>query len=206
MTFPGNNAMRHLCLILTLLIASTALGQATQPVTAPDPTTAIGALRQELIDSFNKGDLPRLLSHLDPDVVVTWQNGEVCRGPDAVKAYYDKMMSGPDRIVKTVKADPKVTDRHIYNDWAVSWGEMQDHFVLNDGSEFSLNSRFTATIARRGEAWKVTSFHVSGNLFDNQILSYAVKKTAVWTGIGAGLGGLIIGYAIAWFRRRRTTP
>ena len=76
-------------------------------------TQAIGLLRQELIDSFNKGDLDRLLSHLDPDVVITWQNGEVCRGPTAVRAYYDKMMKGPDRRVEKVSADPKVDDRHV---------------------------------------------------------------------------------------------
>ena len=29
----------------------------------------------------------RILEHLDPDVVVTWQNGEVCRGREQVRAY-----------------------------------------------------------------------------------------------------------------------
>ncbi len=53
--------------------------QTTQAVavTDADPMAAINSLRSELVDSFNKGDLDRLLSHLDPDVVVTWQNGEV---------------------------------------------------------------------------------------------------------------------------------
>src|SRR4029079_5669547 len=98
-------------------------------VSADDPTQAIGQLRQELIDSFSKGDLDRLLSPLDPDVVITWQNGEVCRGPAAVRAYYDKMMKGPERRVEKVSADPKVDDRHVYGDWAVSWGSMNDHFT-----------------------------------------------------------------------------
>jgi uncharacterized protein (TIGR02246 family) len=161
-------------------------------VTADDPTQAIGLLRQELIDSFNKGDLDRLLSHLDPDVVITWQNGEVCRGPAAVRAYYDKMMKGPDRRVEKVSADPKVDDRHVYGDWAVSWGSMNDHFTLTDGSELAMNSRFTATIARRGDAWKVTSFHASVNAFDNPILGYAAKKAGTWSlVIGAALGLLI---------------
>lgn len=193
--------MKHAWLSLSLacLICSSGLAQTTAPVIADDPSIAISALRTELIDSFNKGDLDRLLSHLDPDVVVTWQNGEVCRGPQQVKAYYDKMMTGPNRIVQSVSSDPKVTDRHVYGDWAVSWGEMNDHFKLTDGSDLRMGSKFTATIARRGDAWKVTSFHASVNAFDNSILSIAVKKTALWTGVVAGAISLIVGLAFGRF-------
>jgi len=179
-------------------------------VTTADPTEAITAMRQELIDSFNKGDMPRLLSQLDPDVVVTWQDGEVCRGPDAVKAYCDKKMTGPDRVVASVSADPKVTDRHVYGEppaWAVSWGEMNDHFSLTDGRKLPLNSKFTATIARRGDVWKLTSFHLSVNAFDNPILKYAVGKAVLWAAVVTGLlalaAGLILGRV--WGRRRKGT-
>lgn len=182
-----------------------ATAATTTGVTSNDPTQAITLLREDLIDSFNKGDLDRLLSHLDPEVVITWQNGEVCHGPEEVRAYYNKMMTGPQRRVEKVSADPKVEGRHIYGDWAVSWGAMNDHFVLSDGSDLAMNSRFTATIARRGDVWKVTSFHVSVNAFDNPILGLAEKKVGGWAlaiGIVAGaLVGLLIGVLIA--RRRR---
>jgi ketosteroid isomerase-like protein len=186
-------------------------GPAAAPVaavTADDPTQAIGQLRQELIDSFNNGDLDRLLSHLDADVVITWQNGEVCRGPAAVRAYYDKMMKGPERRVEKVAADPKVDDRHVYGDWAVSWGSMNDHFTLTDGSELAMNSRFTATIARRGEVWKVTSFHASVNAFDNPILGYAAKKAGTWSLVIGAVVGLLIGAVMGLMisRSRRGTP
>jgi ketosteroid isomerase-like protein len=180
------------------------------PVTADDPTQAINLLRHELVESFNKGDLDRLLSHLDPDVVITWQNGEVCRGPAAVRAYYDKMMTGPQRRVEKVSADPKVDDRHVYGDWAVSWGSMNDRFVLTDGSDLAMNSRFTATIARRGDAWKVTSFQASVNAFENPILGYAAKKAGTWAltiGLAGGLLiGLIAGMLVTRRRRRPVDP
>ena len=192
-------------LLTSAMIARAQTTPATAPagVTAADPTQAIGLLRQELIDSFNKGDLDRLLSHLDPDVVITWQNAEVCRGPDAVRAYYDKMMTGPDRRVEKVSADPKVDDRHVYGDWAVSWGSMNDRFVLTDGSDLSMNSRFTASIARRGDAWKVTSFHVSVNAFDNPILGYAAKKAGTWAGLLGAVAGLLIGLVAGMMIKRR---
>ena len=160
-------------------------------------------MREELVDAFNKGDLDRLLSHLDPDVVITWQNGEVCRGPEAVRAYYNKMMTGPEKRVDKVSADPKVDDRHVYGDWAVSWGRMNDHFVLTDGSNLDMNSRFTATIAKRGDVWKVSSFHVSVNAFSNPILRMAAKKGGSRGFIFGIVPGLIIGLFLGVRRGRR---
>jgi len=100
-----NRISRRLILASVLFaVVSIAHGQATQPVTEPDALKAINLLRTELVDSFNKGDVNRLLSHLDPDVIVTWQNGEVCRGPQAVKAYYERMLVGPNSVLVDVQA------------------------------------------------------------------------------------------------------
>lgn len=182
--------------IASLFLCTLASAQTTQAVKDADPMTAINSLRTELVDSFNKGDLDRLLSHLSPDVVITWQNGEVCRGPEQVRAYYNKMMTGPDKVVASVKSDPQVTDRHIYGDWAVSYGVMNDHFTLTDGSDLPMNSKFTATIARSGDAWKITSFHLSVNAFNNAILNLAMQKTATWAAIIVGVVALIAGIVI----------
>ena len=201
--------MRHAFLLAIVLSAAPqfAPAQTTRPVTEPDAAKAIGVLREELVDAFNKGELDRLLSHLDPDVVVTWQNAEVCRGPAAVRAFYERMMVGPDRVVKGISVSPSVDDRHVYdNAWAVSWGNMHDAFDLNDGSSFKFDSRFTATIARRGEAWKVTAFHASVNAFDNAILRHAARKVGTWAAIGGAVAGVVVGAVAASIvgRRRRS--
>lgn len=189
--------------LIAMLLVSPAFGQTSQPVMTPDATVAIGELRTELIDSFNAGDLPRLLSHLDPDVVITWQNGEVCRGPEQVRAYYDRMMNGANRVVTSVHSDPKVTDRHVYGDWAVSWGELNDHFILTDGSDLQMNSKFTATIVRHEGVWRVASFHLSVNAFDNSIMKLATRKTAMWVGGLALVGGLLVGLLAGRMSRRK---
>jgi uncharacterized protein (TIGR02246 family) len=195
--------MRRLIgLIALVCCVNIAAAQTTAPADPADPTAAITALRNDLIDSFNKGDLPRLLSHLDDEVVVTWQNAEVCHGPTEVKQYYDKMMSGPDRRVQSVSAEPKVTGRRVMGDWAITWGEMNDHFVLTDGMEISPNSHFTATTVKRGGEWKVAAFHVSMNAFDNPIIGYAVKKSMLVAATVASLGGLLIGFLASRALRR----
>jgi ketosteroid isomerase-like protein len=192
-------------LLIVAIFAGSVLAQTTKPVTEADPTAAITALRGELVDSFNKGDVDRLLSHLDPDVVATWQNGEVCRGPEAVRAYYNKMMAGPDRIVAKLSSNPVVDDRHVYGDWAVSWGNLHDAYELTDGTTFKFDSRFTATIARRGAEWKVTSFHASVSAFDNPVLKIAAKKAATWAGVAAGVIGVGVGLVAGLLIRRRRT-
>jgi ketosteroid isomerase-like protein len=179
-------------------------GAVSGAVTVPDPAKAIGVLRGELVDAFNKGDLDRLLSHLDPDVVVAWQNAEVCRGPAAVRGFYERMMVGPDRVVKKVTVNPTLDDRHVYdNAWCVSWGNMHDAFDLTDGSSIALDSRFTATIARRGEAWKVTAFHASVNAFDNAILRVAARKVGTWAAAVGAVAGILLGLVAGAFLARR---
>lgn len=195
--------MRRLIFLAAVSFALPLAAQTTRPVTVEDPAQAIAALRAELIDSFNKGDVNRLLSHLDPDVVIIWQNGEVCRGPEQVRVYYDKMMTGPNRVVASVHADPQVLDRHVYGDWAVSWGLMNDHFTLTDGRGLDMNSKFTATIDRRGDEWKVASFHLSVNAFDNAILRMAERRSITYTAIVAGVVALALGVLVGRFTRRK---
>src|SRR5271170_5820413 len=113
-------------LLFTAALIFTALA-ATAQVSAPanpEAEQAITRLREGLVDSFNHGDMDRLLTYLDTNAVVTWQNGEVCEGAAAVKAYYDRMMKGDHPVVSKVTADPKVLGRHIQGGWAVSWGDL----------------------------------------------------------------------------------
>lgn len=183
-------------LIAFILLVATAVPAFCQSST-DEVGAAITQLRDGLVTSFRKSDIDGMLTHLAPDVVVTWQNGEVCRGPEAVRAFYARMMTGDKRVVREVKSEPEVLGRQVYGDWAVSWGNLHDHFILTDGSDLPFNSVFTATIAKRGDRWMVTAFHVSVNAFENPVLGTAVKKTALWSGIGAGilgvLGGLLVG-------------
>jgi ketosteroid isomerase-like protein len=195
---------KNLIVVLSLtLLLNNALAQ-NSPSSEVDQ--AITHLREGLIDSFNKGDIDRLLTFLDTNAVVTWQNGEVSEGTAAVKAYYERMMKGDHPVVSKVTSEPKVLGRHIQADWEVSWGELNDHFILTDGRDLPLNSRFTATVAKRGDVWKVSAFHASVNAFNNPITAIAVKKISLVAGIGGIITGLIVGLVIASVFRRAKNP
>lgn len=194
----------HKYLLSALLVCSAALAQPPSASSFSSASAdAISVLREGLIDAFVKTDIDRLLTFLDPDVVVTWQNGEICRGPEEVRAYYNRMMTGPNRVVREVKATPEVLGRHVYGDWVVSWGNLRDHFVLTDGSDLPFNSVFTATIARRGDRWLVRGFHVSVNAFNNPVLGAAVKKTGLLAGGLSLLIGLVVGFVLARVKSRK---
>jgi ketosteroid isomerase-like protein len=191
--------------LMMLTVLAPALAQPDASGTETDQ--AIAHLREGLVDSFNHGDIDRLLTFLDTNAVVTWQNGEVCEGTAAVKDYYNRMMKGDQAVVSKVTSDPKVLGRHMQGDWEVAWGELNDHFILTDGRDLPLNSRFTATVAKRGDQWKVAAFHVSVNAFHNPVLTLAVRRVALIGGIGGIITGLILGILGAGlFRGSKKTP
>jgi ketosteroid isomerase-like protein len=192
---------KNLLFMLSLtLFLNSALAQSN--VWSLEVDRAIGDLREGLIDSFNKGDIDRLLTFLDTNAVVMWQNGEVCEGTAAVKVYYDKRVKGDHPAVSKVTSEPKILGRRIQGDWAVWWGELNDHVFLSNGQDLPLNSHFTATIAKRGDGWKVSAFHASVNAFSNPITGMAVKKMALVAGIGGIITGVTVGLVIASLRRR----
>jgi ketosteroid isomerase-like protein len=194
---------KYLLPLVVLFLLAVCLPTQVARAAEAEVDQAITKLREGLVDSFNHGDIDRLLTYLDTNAVVTWQNGEVCEGPAAVKAYYERMMKGDRPVVRKVSAEPKVLGRHVQGDWAVSWGNLNDVFVLNDGRELPFNSRFTATVAKRGDHWVVSAFHVSVNAFDNAILAWAIKKTVLLSGAGGLVIGVVAGAVLIGMLRRR---
>jgi ketosteroid isomerase-like protein len=198
--------MKTTCLVFVLVGAACAFAQPPPPSAPNAADTAINQLRADLVDSFFKGDIDRLVTYLAPEVVVTWQNGEVSHGPAEVRAYYQRMMTGENRIVREIKADPKILGRHITGETAISWGNLHDRFLLNDGRELPFNTLFTLTTAKRGDRWLVTSYHASVSVFDNPVLSLATRKVGLWVGAGAAVLGLLLGWLVSRAGPRRATP
>jgi ketosteroid isomerase-like protein len=194
---------RLACLSILILLAVNIPVAAQQP---EDPAHAqLRALRDDLVDAMNKRDLNRLLAHLHPDVVVTWQNAEVSRRPEGVRAYISRMLEGPDSVVESFSIAPAVDELTILygGDTGVAFGGSRDTFGLRNGQEFELNSRWTATLVNDGGVWKIAAFHSSASLFDNPLLA-AARRWSVIAGVVALVAGLVAGFLVARMARRRT--
>jgi ketosteroid isomerase-like protein len=188
---------------VALLAVSIGAGAPGQPV----ENTAHGelrALRDALVDAVNKKDVDALLRLLHSDVVVTWQNAEVSRKPDGVRAYLARMLEGPNRIVDDFTTSVAVDELTILHgdDTGISFGSSRDQFKLRSGQSFELNSRWSATVVRQDGRWLVASFHASVNLFDNPLLVGA-QRLALGGAAGALIVGIVLGYVVARRRARR---
>jgi len=158
-----------------------------------------------VIEAYRKNDIEGILTFCHPNVVVTWQNGEVSKGPGEIRDYINKMMSGPNSVVKELKAEPTVDDKSIiyHDNTAFAYGKMNDEYLLRDGMNFKLNSRWSATLVKEGDRWLIAGFHASANVFDNEILHMALKKVTWWAGGVSLVIGLIAGLIIARLLSRR---
>ncbi len=204
--------MRRTC---TCLAAALAIGTLL-PLTAAraqenkdtkekqDAHEELRTLRRQLVEAVNKGDMDALMTHLDKDIVVTWMDGRVSRGPQGVKDYIEKMTRGPDRKVQSYKTDAEVDElTHLYGDTGIATGKSHDQFVLTDGRDFATDTRWTASLVKADGGWKIAGFHASTDMFDNPVLHIAVQRTALWTGIPAGIAGLVVGAGAVWLLRPR---
>jgi len=162
-------------------------------------------LKRHVEQAFNNRDIDDLLRYLSKDVILTWQDAEVSRGRDGVRAYYNKMMVGDQRVVDETRSEAAVDDlSSLYGpDTAVSAGDLKQHFKLRNGMEFDLSSRWTATTVKENGRWRIASFHVSANLFDNPVLGVAVRRTGYLVGAVALVVGVALGWLLARFVRAR---
>jgi hypothetical protein len=173
--------------------------QAPAAATAADEAShqALREMRDAMVNALNKGDIDALISHVHKNVVFTAMNGEVCRGQDELRSYFNRMMKEPGHIVESLHVNPTVD--HLTDLYAgtsgVSYGSSEDHYKLTNGQEFDVKARWSATVVSDNGAWKIASFQSAANIFDNPMLNKA--KSALYLGAaGAGFIGLILGLLI----------
>jgi len=184
-----------MAVVLACGFSGPVLGQQEKEDPAHDELRAV---RKAMVEAFNKRDIDALLKHVHKDVVITWQNGEVSRGHDGLRKYFERMLVGPQSVVLEIHADPQMPElASLYGGktptLAVAYGTLNDQYKLRNGMEFKMDSLWSATLVKEAGAWSIVDFHASTNVFDNEVLNVAVKKTMMY----AGGGGLAVGLLLA---------
>jgi ketosteroid isomerase-like protein len=192
--------------VLVLAVACLAVGP---PPKEPPEERALRAVRQAVLDAFEQGDIDGVLKHLHPNVVVTLPNSETVRGHEGVRRLYEKMMAGDNRVVVRLTTHLTVDGRSAFyadKQTAVSSGGMENHFELSDGKSYKLESRWTSTLLKEKEGWRVVAFQAGGNVFDNGVMTSVLRTTVLWTGLGAVTVGALLGaFGSSMFRRKPPT-
>ena len=193
----------RVALALALMMPGLLFAQ-DQTTGAENPThRELRQLRDGLLLAMNKGDLEGTVAYLHTNCVITWHNAEVSRGHAGVRDYFNRVMTGPNRIVESFHCDHKVDELTILHgdNPGICYGSSDELFKLATGKSLDVKGRWSATLVKENGRWLVASLHASTNLFDNILLELA-KKTAVLAGIIA----LAAGAALGWFlggRRKR---
>src|SRR5438445_5189369 len=103
--------LKTIGMALALFIPVTLLAQTNQTTAKEDPAhQELRQLRDGLLTAMNKGDFEGTLAFLHTNVVITWHNAEVSRGHEGVRAYYNKVMTGPNKIVESFNCSVNVDE------------------------------------------------------------------------------------------------
>jgi len=180
-------------LLLTLLGARLALAQPVHD--------QLRALKDQAVKDLNAGNIEAIVQLADENIDFTAMDARPNHGRAELKAYFEKMLKGPDAVVQSFQTSVEV-DRltTMYGpDFGVATGTTLSDYKLKDGSDFQIKNRWTATLVRRGGKWLVGSFHSSANVFDNPLLDLS-KRYSMLLVAAAG----VIGLASGWFIGRRS--
>lgn len=213
--------------LLILVCCSAAWAQtpspAASPVDKPDPEVVqqpenpahneLRELRTRMQAAMNARDVEALLTGVTDDVVFTTMNGDVVRGKDGIRDYFTKMMTGPDAIVDSVNTNFEADElTQLFGGSlgepetaGVAFGHSKDSYVLKDGTKFDVAPRWTATMIREPDGWKVASFHYSVSMFSNPVLDKMTKSVSMLAGGALAVGavlGLVIGFVLG--RRKKS--
>jgi uncharacterized protein (TIGR02246 family) len=181
---------------------SAGLTFAQSPATSTNNKNAIHdelrALNAGITKAMNDNNVEGILSFVHTNVVFTTMNSDVARGHQAIRDYYAKMMTGPDKVVEKVTVNFLADDLTILyqNDTTgVCYGKTQDNYVLADGTKLNISARWTGTMVKENGKWLVAAFHYSTNMFDNPVLD-RFKNLLRILGTGGAVVGLLLGIVI----------
>ncbi|MCY1074941.1 nuclear transport factor 2 family protein [Archangium lansingense] len=191
------------CLVLCLPLSLRAQESGGSAAEVEATHQALRTIKNDMEQALNAQDLDKLLLHVHPNVVFTTMNNDVRVGKDAIRAYYDKMMNGPDRVVQKLTAKFEVDElTRLYGSTGVAQGSSTDRYVLTDGSDITVHGRWTCTLVKEGDRWLIAAFHYSTNVFDNPVLD-KVKGAAMTFGGIAAVAMLVIGIVVGRLTARR---
>lgn len=170
----------------------------------PEDRQQLRVLLGNVETAISSLQVEEVIKLMHPDVIVTWQNAEVSRGPDQIRAYYNRMMKGSAPIVKKFSTQATLGgNAAFYGDTAIAYGTTVDNFELMEGLNFTLRGNWSTTVVKTDGQWKIAALHFSTNLFDNPLLNKA-KQLAWYLAVAGLLAGMLLMFLVNRLRRKST--
>ena len=185
--------------IALLALSASALALAEQHQDAE--RAVLQAMLGSIESALNEKSFDRVVPLLDENAVIVFLNGEVTRGIEQARAYFNKTLGQSNPILSDYNTRATVgAPARFIGDIAIADGSTQDTFVFANGSAMVVDTKWTVALERRDDAWKILQLQFSSNLFNNPLVARAKQNILMFTGI-AVVAGLAIGFLVG--RRRR---
>jgi len=161
-------------------------------------------LKTMLIDiqhALNTMDMDALMQMVDDDVTISFMTTEIAVGKDQIKAYYNKMFVAEGAPLTSHTTHAKIDAPAVfYGDTATAHGRMDDTFVLKNGETYQFDSRWTVTVVKQTNNWKVASLNFSVNPFHNILLDEIKKQMLMYAALSF-LAGMILMMLVGRMRK-----
>ena len=194
--------LRVKCLLLCLTMALFAT-----IAMAEDRQQDHDELRQMLktaTDAMNSKNLDALAPLFYTKFSITTVDQKLFTNLADFKAYYEGLYTGANAPLKSIAFKPEADQltEFVGDQIGLSHGTSTDTYTFSDGDTRVMTSRWTATVFKDNGKWKILNLHIGADLLTNPVVS-TLKSYIYKVGIGSGLGGLILGFAVAWLLRGR---
>jgi len=167
---------------------------------------ALRSLRDKVATAINQQDMNALSSCFAKTFTFTTLDQRVATRPEQVKAIYNELFQGPGAIIASLKTAPQADEltRFLDDHTGIAEGSSNETYVLKSGKSIDLTVRWTATVVKEADGWKVAAAHVGLDPLNNPLMAAA---NAFWKKICLGgiLGGLLLGVILGRFTRRPRT-
>ncbi|MBK8478389.1 MAG: nuclear transport factor 2 family protein [Opitutaceae bacterium] len=195
-------SFRRLVLVLALGCASLVAFATDDPREADH--VALRALRDKITAAIDKQDLKALSSCFAKEFAFTTVTQTVLTNEAQVQAFFDRMFRSDGALVTAMKTEPTadILTRFIDANTGICYGSTKDTYTMKSGKTVEMNLRWSATVVKENGEWKVALAHVGTDFLNNPVtegLTAFTKKV----GIGAGLGGLLLGFLLCRIFGRR---
>jgi ketosteroid isomerase-like protein len=217
---PGTRTDRVTWIPGLLLMIATAVPLAAQTSAAapalPNDVQAtheaLRALKNGAQAAFNRvgmsgsrEDLEKLLDFVADGVILVPMNGQTAIGKQGIIDYFGRTMTGPSRTVQSVHHEFEVAElTTLYgDDTGVAYGNTKGTYALAGGMNFEVNANWTATMVKQNGKWLLASFQFGPSIFDNPLLTQAVRSMYWGVAISA-LVALAAGFTIGRWTARKS--
>jgi ketosteroid isomerase-like protein len=177
-------------------------GEVVQEVSGIDETThlnneAIRNIFSVFASAINSSDNAKMMSVTKEQAFIIGSNQELVSNKKKVEEYFPKVIGTNykfERIGFTIEPGTMV-DMSNSGDTAKVYGRGTEKYKL-DNMEHTVSTRWSATVVKEGEYWKIASFHSGVNFADNSVVQ-GFEEFGWKIGVAAGLIGLFIGFFLA---------